>query len=134
MPTGTLKRPGLEPEALMKSFGSDALSLPDNRPNLPALAAVSSLLGSMARRLIEDALLEQLPEVWERRARQIEIGSPMVGNVLLEDIPDRAEAAAACRERAELLRRYPLDGLPELGGVVDDALLERGIHGGDRDA
>lgn len=134
MRTGTLERPRMGPEALMKSYGCDTPRIPDNGADLPALAAVSSLLGSMARRLIEDALLEQLPEVWERRARQIEIGSPMVGNVPLEDIPDRAEAAAACRERAEVLRRYPLDGIPELGGVVDDALAERGIHGGERDA
>lgn len=128
MPTGTLKRPGGEPEALMKSLAGDTAILSQDRPDLPALAAVSSLLGSMARRLIEDALLEQLPQVWERRARQIEAGVPIIGTTLLSDIPDRLEAADACRERAELLRRYPLDGIPELGGVVDDALLEQGVR------
>lgn len=123
--TVTQERPGQAPEAAHKSFDGDNLSLPEI--GLARLGAVSALLGSMARRLIEDALLDQLPEVWERRAEQIEAGHPMIGNVPLERISDRDEAAAACRERAALLRRYPDLGLPELGYVVVDALAEQEV-------
>lgn len=118
-------RPALTPNGLTESGSSTASSVSDN--GLARLGAVSALLGSMARRLIEDALLDQLPEVWERRAEQIEAGHPMIGNIPLERISDRDEAAAACRERALLLRRYPDLGLPELGDVVGDALAEQGV-------
>ncbi|MHA6511999.1 hypothetical protein [Tessaracoccus sp. Z1128] len=142
MTTATQQRPGGGTEALNKSFAGDTPSLRDNGAVrlAPAdagtvaqarLAALSAQLGSMARRLIEDALLGEMPAVWERRALQIEAGHPMIGNTLLEQIPDRAEAAAACRERAELLRRYPEIGILELGGVVSDALAEQGVNPGE---
>lgn len=127
-------RPATTPDGLTTTGSSTALSLADDDGQTLAharLAAFSARLGSMARRLIEDALLNEMPAVWERRARQIEAGHPMIGNTLLEQIPDRAEAAAACRGRAELLRRYPEMGLTELGDVVGDALAEQGVmsHG-----
>lgn len=78
-------------------------------------AALASMLGPFARRLIEEALLSGLPSTWERRAADfLWIQSPVP-----EKRHEHEGIAAACLERAELIRRYPEDfslllGIPEL--------------------
>lgn len=78
-------------------------------------AALASMLGPFARRLIEEALLSGLPSTWERRAGDF----LWIRSSVPEKRREHEEIAAACLERAELIRRYPEDfslllGVPEL--------------------
>lgn len=62
-------------------------------------------------RVLQDAINEALPTYWERRERDFEF----VGNARCDEV------ATACRNKAEVLRRYPLVGIePD----VEDALRE----------
>lgn len=119
----------------MKSFGCDTHSLPENGVNLPRLAALSELLGSFARRVLEDALTEALPAYWERRAQALEDArhgpQDAPGRADADELARRAreldEAAQGCRDRAELLRRYPDFAPVDLAVVVGLALDEQGV-------
>lgn len=73
------------------------------------------LLGPFARRLLEEMLLSGMPSMWERRAGDFQ--------AILSPDPvkrhEHEEIAAACLERAKLIRSYPEDfslllGIPEL--------------------
>ncbi|WGT47219.1 hypothetical protein [Tessaracoccus lacteus] len=78
-------------------------------------ATLASMLGPFGRRAIEEMILTGLPSTWERRAADfLWIQSPVP-----EKRQEHEEIAAACLERAELIRRYPEDfslllGIPEL--------------------
>lgn len=121
MSTTTQERPGWGPEAAHKSFGCDALSLPENGVNLPRLAALSELLGSFARRVLEDALTEALPAYWERRADQFAAALPDP-TVKPEKFAELTEIVAALHERAEFCRRYPDPALAAVAALAVDEL------------
>lgn len=78
---------------------------------------VRAHLGQFAARMIEEALLAGLPSTWERRAAAF-------------DVVPLPEVAAACRDKAEFLRRYP-DVMAETVGVSTmAALFEVGVVSG----
>ena len=95
--------------------------------------AVESSLSRYAVRMLEDAITEAMPWHWTHRAEQLDNARPRLGDfhgqATREDLAERyarlTEQAAACREHAELLRRYP----PPIG--EDLAALVVGIIGGD---
>ena len=112
--TTTQERPGWGPEAAHKSFGGDTHSLRDNGP-VRLVPAVDAQLSRYAVRMLEDAITEAMPWHWMRRAEDLDNARPRPGDyrgqATSEDLADRyarlTEQAAACREHAELLRRYP---------------------------
>jgi len=127
--TITQERPGQAPEAAHKSFDGDTddevLSLRDNGPvRLPA--PVESDLSRYAARMLQDAITEALPWHWTRRAEQLESARPRPGDfhgqATREDLAERharlTEQAAAYREHAELLRRYPTPIGQDLADLV----------------
>ena len=123
--TITQERPGQAPEAAHKSFDGDTLSLRDNGPvRLPA--PVESDLSRYAVRMLEDAITEAMPWHWTRRAEQLESARPRPGDyrgqAAAEDLDERherlTEQAVACREHAELLRRYPTPIGQDLADLV----------------
>lgn len=64
--------------------------------------------------MIEEALLAGLPATWERRARDF-------------DRVPLPEVAAACRDKAEFLRRYPELSAAAMIEAAYDALEEVGV-------
>lgn len=101
-------------------------------------APVEAQLSRFSVRLIEEAISDALPFVWERRAEQLEQARPRPGDfnglATAEDLATRdqrlAEQAAAVREHAELLRRYPVPIGQDLAAVVESII--RGGARGDR--
>ncbi|MHA6524357.1 hypothetical protein [Tessaracoccus sp. G1721] len=132
MSATTQERPGWGPEAAHKSFGGDTHSLRDNGP-VRLAPAVDAQLSRYAVRMLEDAITEAMPWHWTRRAEGLDNARPRPGDfhgqATREDLADRyarlTEQAEACREHAELLRRYP----PPIG--EDLAALVVAIIGGD---
>lgn len=108
MTPGNEQRPGGGTEAL-KSFRGDTASL----PAFPE--GVADELTRFGVRLIEDAIATAAPWFWLRRADQFEDARPrpgdFVGLATDEDLAERdarlAGTAEACRQHADLLRRYP---------------------------
>lgn len=71
-------------------------------------------LKQILRRFLQQMLTEAMPEYWERRA-----------NTFAEvDTPECDEIALACRNHAELIRRYGPG--PDVLAMVDDALTDLG--------
>lgn len=99
-------------------------------------APVETQLATFGVRLIEEAIADALPFVWERRAEQLEQARPRPGDfngrATAEDLAARdrrlAEQAAAAREHAELLRRYPMPIGQDMAGVVE-SIIRGGAHG-----
>lgn len=66
-------------------------------------------------RFVQEILAAAVPSFWERRAEALEAARPRPGEFhgkataaeLRERDEALAEAAAACREHAEVVRRYP---------------------------
>lgn len=110
----TQERPGWGPEAAHKSFAGDTHSLRDNGAVRLAPAVVDSV-SQFAVRMFEDAIADALPCIWDKRAEDLENARPKPGDfhgqATREDLAERyarlTEQADACREHAELLRRYP---------------------------
>lgn len=100
----------------------------------PRLEVLHAELGPFARRLVEESLLTALPASWLRRAAEFEAARPRPGDfhgaASAADLAARdrrcAEAAQACRERAELLGLHSdVFGL-EVAADVDEAM--RQVH------
>lgn len=69
-------------------------------------------LKQILRRFLQQMLTEALPEYWERRSKTFaEVGTP-----------ECDEIALACRNHADLIRRYGPD--PDVLAVVDDVLVD----------
>ncbi|MHA6511317.1 hypothetical protein [Tessaracoccus sp. Z1128] len=125
MSTTTQERPGRVPEAAHKSFSGDTHSLRDNGPVCLAPAVVDELTRP-AVRSVQEAITYAQPCTWTRRAEQLENARPRPGEfhgqATREDLAERyarlTEQAAACREHAELLRRYPTPIGEDLAALV----------------
>lgn len=97
-----------------EAFGGAEVSLPDRPVAVGDLASLRAAVGAHARRVVEEALLSALPASWLRRAAAFEAARPRPGDFNGQagaaDLAARdrrcAEAAQACRERAELLARH----------------------------
>lgn len=95
-----------------------------------AVQALRVELGPFARRLLEEALLTAMPAGWLRRAADFEDARPRPGDFNGAATPaelaarDRrcAEAAQACRERAEMLGRFGGVFDAEVAAAVDEAV------------
>lgn len=98
-------------------------------------APVEDQLASFGVRLIEEAIADALPYVWERRAEQLEQARPRPGDFngrataveLAERDQRLAEQAEGCRRHATLLRNYPMPIGEDLANVVESI-----IRGGGR--
>lgn len=125
MTAQTQERPGWGPEAAHKSFGGDTHSLRDNGPVRLAPALVDELTRP-AVRSVQESITAALPCMWDRRAEDLENARPRPGDfhgqATREDLAERfarlTEQAAACREHAELLRRYPTPIGEDLAALV----------------
>ena len=136
MTTTQRNRPG-DTEAAYESFGGDVSTIPQDEgmTDLDALLGTRARLGQFAARMIEDALLAALPATWERRAQALEDArhgpQDAPGRADADELARRAreldEAAQGCRDRAELLRRYPDFAPVDLAVVVGLALDEQGV-------
>ncbi|MHA6511613.1 hypothetical protein [Tessaracoccus sp. Z1128] len=90
----------------IEEFRGSVSSLPQN---------VADGLTQYAVRMLEDAITEAMPWHWIRRAEDLDNARPRAGEfhgqATREDLAERharlTEQAAAAREHAELLRRYP---------------------------
>jgi hypothetical protein len=114
---------------LVEGQGNDSEAVREHQPS--SFDALAALLGPFGRRCVEEAITQAMPAHWEHRAEQLEAARPRLGDFLgkstLEERArrdrDLAEAAAACREHAQLLRMYPDDeGVAELVETVWDEL------------
>lgn len=71
-------------------------------------------LKRILRRFLQQMLTEAMPEYWERRAKTFaEVGTEECDQIAL-----------ACRNHADLIRRYGPD--PDVLAVVDDVLVDLG--------
>lgn len=119
-------------DGAQEEFRSSAPSLRDFAP-VRLAPAVDACLSRYAVRMLEDAITEAMPWHWIRRAEDLDNARPRRGDfhgqATREDLADRharlTEQAEACREHAELLRRYPLPIGEDLAALVV------GIIGGD---
>lgn len=76
---------------------------------------LAEALSRHGQRAVQEAMTTALPFYWLRRADTLEAARPrpgdFVGQATKAQLEERdrglAEAAAACREHAELVRRYP---------------------------
>ena len=125
MTTTTQERRPWGTDGAQQEFRGSAPSLRDNGPvRLPA--PVESDLSRYAVRMLEDAITEAMPWHWTRRAEQLESARPRPGDyrgqATAEDLAERherlTEQAEACREHAELLRRYPTPIGEDLADLV----------------
>ena len=101
-------------DGAQEEFRGSAPTVRDNGPIRLAPALVDELTRP-AVRAVQESITAAQPCTWLRRARQLEDARPRPGDwhgqATREDLADRyarlTEQAAACREHAELLRRYP---------------------------
>ena len=121
--TATQYRPEVGPEAVGTSLAGDTSSLPRatcGRPNSspvvdPRVATLEAAVTRFAERVLQDMLTAALPRHWQARAEALEAARPRPedfhGRATPEALAERwerlTEAAAACREHADLLTRYP---------------------------
>lgn len=132
MSTTTQERRPWGTDGDQEEFRGSAPSVRDNGPIRLAPALVDELTRP-AVRSVQESITAAQPCTWDKRAEQLENARPRPGDfhgqATREDLAERyarlTEQAAACREHAELLRRYP----SPIG--EDLAALVVGIIGGD---
>ena len=123
--TITQERPGRVPEAAHKSFAGDTHSLREIAA-VHLAPGVEAELSRYTARMLEDAITEAMPWHWIRRAEDLDNARPRPGEfhgqATRENLAERharlTEQAAACREHAELLRRYPTPIGEDLAALV----------------
>ena len=92
-------------------------------------------LSQFGVRVVQEAMAAALPFTWQRRAEALEAARPRRGDFHGQATPEQVEerdqrlreAAEACRERAEFVRRYPDAIAREMAATV------AAVIGGDRD-
>lgn len=123
--TATQERRPLGTDGAQEEFRGSAPSVRDFTP-LRLAPAVDAQLSRYAVRMLEDAITEAMPWHWIRRAEDLDHARPRPGDwhgqATREDLAERyarlTEQAEACREHAELLRRYPLPIGEDLAALV----------------